>query len=292
MKFITGIIRTIGLLLLILSVFSNCKKKTTDPVAASIDTMDYDQNESVLIAAGWTKIFNEDFNSNLNQWVIWKGGAYNNEYEYYSDSSANLSISNGVLVINAKKDSVTGATTNTNSAPKSFGFTSARIESSTFFSANTDTANVRFSARIKLPSGFGMWPAFWTYGNNWPTNGEIDIIEARGNLPLQYSTNYFYGTQPNVSLVSNTSATLITSTKSLTDYWHVYEAIWANDSLTYFLDGKVIDVKKGTYIGSMFGKSQKIALNLAVGGAYFNNPAPSTIVTGTMYVDWVRVFKF
>jgi beta-glucanase (GH16 family) len=252
---------------------SGCKKK---------------KSEEPVVETVWTEIFTEDFDGDLTKWNIWQGGAYNNEYQYYSDSSSNLSISNGVLAISAIKDTVTGATTNSNSTPKNFNFTSGRIESKNYYSANSTSPKIRFSARIKLPAGYGMWPAFWSYGDNWPTNGEIDAMEAKGNLPYQYGTNYFYGTSPGVNLVSNTEQSTVTSTQSLTDSWHTYEVIWEQTKLTYMLDGVIVSTKTGTYIPSMFGKTQKITLNLAVGGDYFGNPPASSIVTGTMYVDWVK----
>jgi beta-glucanase (GH16 family) len=256
---------------------SGCKKKKIEE--PKVDT------------TVWTEIFTENFDSDLSMWNVWKGGAYNNEYQYYSDSIANLNIMGGVLEIAAIKDTVSGATTNSNPTAKTFYFTSGRIESKTLYSANSNTPKIRFAARIKLPAGYGMWPAFWSYGNNWPTNGEIDAMEAKGNLPYQYGTNYFYGTSPGTDLVHNSEVSTVTSATSLTDSYHVYEVIWEQDKLTYLLDSVIVSTKTGPYIPSMFGKSQTITLNLAIGGDYFGNPAPSSIVTGTMYVDWVKAYS-
>jgi beta-glucanase (GH16 family) len=286
----------------LISIFSigvtSCKKKTDDPVVViptPIDTMNYDMNEASVMNAGWTKTFNEDFSTDLSKWNIWQGGAYNNEYECYTSASKNLSLTNGVLSITAVKETVTGNTTNTQTTQKSFDFTSARIEAKSTISANSTTPKIRYSARIKLPAGYGMWPAFWSYGPAWPTNGEIDVMEAKGNLPLQFGTNYFYGNTAGTSQVHGNSGLNYVTTKDLTAYWHVYEVIWEQNTLTYMLNGKVIRIldnatPPGNYISSMFGKTQNIALNLAVGGDYFGNPNPSTIVTGTMQVDWVRAF--
>jgi beta-glucanase (GH16 family) len=146
-------------------------------------------------------------------------------------------------------------------------------------------------ARIQLPAGIGMWPAFWTYGANWPTNGEIDFMEARGSEPKKYGTNYFYGTQSGINLVHGQEATINTGA-SLTECYHVYEGIWERNKLTFLLDGQVVDEKTGTYVTAMYGKNQWITLNAAVGGNYFGpNLDPNTIQPGTMYVDWVKVFK-
>ncbi len=260
----------------------------------ALPPVNYDQDEASLTSAGWKKVFEEDFSSDFSKWNVWNGGAYNNEYQCYRNDTNNIKIRNGVLIINAIKGNVTGPTTNNASTTKAFGFTSGRIESKTTISASTATPQVRVSARIKLPTGYGMWPAFWSYGDSWPQNGEIDILEARGNEPFIYGTNYFYGpTQQN--LVSGAEK-VIKSFTSLTEYWHVYEVIWEKESLTFYLDGKVVDTKlasttSGQYIDKMFGKVQNVILNLAVGGDYFQLPDASTIQTGTMQVDWVRVYN-
>lgn len=260
--------------------------------------MNYDMDEAAVINAGWTKVTEENFSGDLSNWNIWQSGAYNNEYQYYTNASENLSLNNGILKITAIRKTVTGNKEPYNTTQKTFDFTSARIESKTSISANTTTPKVRFAARIKLAPGYGMWPAFWSYGDAWPTNGEIDVMEAKGHLPLQFGTNYFYGTTAGTNLVPWTSGVNYVQTKSLTEYWHVYEGIWEETKLTFMLDGKVIRIltstnSPGQYIDDMFGKKQNIALNLAVGGDYFKNPNlpdPANIETGSMYVDWVKVF--
>jgi beta-glucanase (GH16 family) len=249
---------------------------------------DYDQVESTLTGAGWTKIFDDQFSTNLNQWNIWTGGAFNNELQYYQ--AANLQLSNGILNIVCKKETVTGATTPYDATQKSFAYTSGRIESKVLYSASSTMPKIRMSARIKLASGYGMWPAFWSYGDPWPTQGEIDILEARGQEPFQYQNNYFYGRARNKNLVNN-AETVITSSTSLQTCWHVYELIWSQNSLTSLLDGQVVDTKTGGYVSNLFGKKEKLVLNLAAGGLFFSNLNPSQIQTGTMQVDWVKVFR-
>lgn len=285
---------------LILS-FSSCKKtiskdnsevvaevEVSSPLsAASIGVCDYDLNESTLTSAGWTKRFDESFATNLNQWNIWTGGAFNNELQHYQAS--NMTISGGVLSIQAKRENVTGATTPFDGTPKNFEFTSGRIESKTNFSASNSTPKVRMLARIKLPTGYGMWPAFWSYGDPWPTHGEIDIMEGRGNEPFRYQTAYWFGRRSGVNMASNTEGT-VTSETSLTDCWHVYEVIWQKNSLTWLLDGQVVVTKTGGWISDFYRKTERVTLNLAVGGGFFGNPPASSIVTGTMQIDWVKVF--
>ena len=246
---------------------------------------DYDINESDITSSGWTKTFEDNFSNDLSQWNTWYGGAFNNELELYQ--SSNLSVANGNLVITAKKETVTGPTTPFDPTPKTFNYTSGRIESSSNFSASASTPQVRMMARIKLPSGYGMWPAFWSYGDPWPTQGEIDILEARGQEDFKYQTNYFYGKVANHNQVRGAEG-YITTDVSLQSCYHVYEMIWSQNDLKFYFDGVLVKTNSG--VSSLFGKTERITLNLAVGGDFFSNFNPSLIQTGAVYVDWVKVF--
>jgi hypothetical protein len=77
---------------------------------------------------------------------------------------------------------------------------------------------------------------------------------------------------------------------SLTDCWHVYEVIWTRKDLTFLFDGQVVVAKVGDYIPSMYGRKERITLNLAVGGLFFGNYDPGAIQPGTFHVDWVKAF--
>jgi beta-glucanase (GH16 family) len=232
-------------------------------------------------------VFHEDFGGDLSQWSIWNGGAWNEELQLYQ--AGNLTLSAGLLSITARREDAEGPTNPYDPTPATFGYTSGRIESLQHFSASRETPNVRFSARLLLPAGYGMWPAFWTYGDPWPTQGEIDIMEARGNEPFAYQTAYWYGRRAGVNTVRNSEST-VTSAVSLASCWHVYEVIWSETDLTYLFDGTVVAVKSGGSVGSMFRKSQRVTLNLAVGGLFFPGLDPAAIQTGTLQADWVKVF--
>lgn len=266
---------------------SQTKAVTANTLINAVGECDYNPTEASLLSGGWTLAFTDEFNGGLGQWNIWQGGAYNNELQLYQ--AANLQTSGGLLSIIAKREAAKGATLPFDQTPKDFAFTSGRIESKASFSASPTTPKVRMVARLKLPEGFGMWPAFWSYGDPWPTQGEIDIMEARGNEPYKFSTAYWYGRRAGVNQASNTEG-YITTTSSLTACWHVYELIWERNTLSFYLDGKLIEVKSGGLIPNMYRKSQRVTLNLAVGGAFFGNPDPSLIVPGTFEADWVRVY--
>ena len=288
--------------IILLIVVTGCKKnvgtedvaveeiatgKPTPPAPPTHGVCNYDINETAITNAGWSKTFEDDFTTELNKWNIWNGGAFNNELQLYQAS--NLSLSSGILVISARNETVSGPTTPFDATPKTFNYTSGRIESKTNFSASTSSPSVRMMARIKLPSGYGMWPAFWSYGDPWPTQGEIDILEARGQEDFKYQTNYFYGRTANRNLVRGAEG-FVTTDVSLQTCYHVYEMIWSQNSLQFYFDGVLVKTNSGSYVPGLFGKIERITLNLAVGGLFFSNLNPSLIQTGAMYVDWVKVF--
>ena len=248
---------------------------------------DYVFDENALIANGWVKTFEDNFDTDLSKWNIWNGGAYNNELQYYQ--AINLQVTGGSLIITARKETVTGATTPFDATPKTFNYTSGRIECKTNISANASSPKVRMVARIKLPPGYGMWPAYWSYGDPWPTQGEIDYLEARGQEPSKYQTNYFYGKTANRNLVRN-AVGYINTDVDLTACYHVYEMVWTQNNLYSYFDGVLVETKSGGYIPNLFGKTERITLNLAVGGDFFTNLDPTQIQTGAMYVDYVKVF--
>src|SRR5439155_12873552 len=142
-------------------LFASCKKdiqnkNSSDATLADNNTSvnatavcDYDLDETTLTSTGWTKVFEDNFSTDLSKWNIWTGGAFNNELEYYQ--SANLQVTNGNLVITARRETVTGATTTFDPTPKTFNYTSGRVECKTNVSAKSTTPKVRMIARIKLP---------------------------------------------------------------------------------------------------------------------------------------------
>lgn len=275
-------------------VFCQVSCDDNDDKQAVPGSGDYDLNEPALKAEGYTKVFEDNFNVNLDLWDTWIGGAYNNELQYYQAS--NLEVSDGILKISAKKETVEGMSTPGSGELKTFAYTSGRIESNFELAPTAAAGKVRISARIKLPAGYGMWPAFWSYGNPWPTQGEIDILEALGDDTHTFTTDYFYGPQESTVVTDDelTVAT-ITSNTDLSAAYHVYEVIWSQTSLVFLLDGHIIDSKLASSPGnsqipSFFGKLQHIALNMAVGGDIFPDFDPAKIQTATMYVDWVKVF--
>lgn len=244
----------------------------------------------------WTLVWEDEFEGDLSAWSVWKSGAFNNEIQYYRPER--LVLNEGILTINVQRETITGANNPFDSTPKTFEYVSGRIETRTTYgpSSATGETEYRFMASIKLPKGNGMWPAFWSYGDPWPTEGEIDIIEARGNLPMQFSSNIFYGTEPNIPLTNNESTVVEYELEvDITADFHTYELIWTATSLEIIFDGKSLHkytANSQNFIEALFGKKQQIVLNTAVGGFFFPGTSASNYVdTSQMQVDWVRVYK-
>lgn len=283
--------------LLVLSA-TGCQKSTpdqSDDLNPPSKNLGFEFNEQELIDQNFVKVFEDNFSSiDQNKWVVWNGGAYNSELQLYRRQ--NMTIENGTLVIRSKRESATGNILPGSTGTKHFDFTSGRIDSKITFSASNATPKVRFVARIKLPAGTGMWPAFWTNGDQWPTKGEIDIMEGLGDA-FSYQTDYFYGTTPGEFLnVDSLTVKTIPSQANLSTEFHIYEVIWEKNKLTYLLDGVIVDTKTSTgpggeYIPSFFGKDHYVTLNLAVGGEMFGKDLdPDAIEPGTMYVDWLKIY--
>jgi len=284
------------LILFFLTTSSGCTD-TNDSIAEPIIEAPTPNNQEPLDPnREWNLVWEEEFETDLSDWNVWQSGAFNNEIQYYRPEQ--LEISDGILTINIQRERITGNNNPFDSSPKEFEYVSGRIETKTTYGPSGATGEIeyRFMAHIKMPSGNGMWPAFWSYGDPWPTKGEIDIIEARGNLPMEFSSNIFYGTQPNMPLTNNDNTVVEHEVEvDITEDFHTYELIWTANSLEVKFDGDSLHkytANSANYIASLFGQKQQLVLNTAVGGFFFPNSSSSAFVdTSNMQVDWVRVYK-
>lgn len=242
----------------------------------------------------WTLIFEEEFDTDLSAWNIWEGGAYNEEIQLYRPEQ--VSLSDGKLLIQAQREAVTGPTTNVEATTKDFEYVSGRIESKDLYgpSATEGEQQYRFVARIRLPAGHGLWPAFWTYGDPWPTQGEIDILEARGGEPTKFQSNIFYGRQAGRNINRHAEAYFDTGVDLTADF-HEYEMIWTSNSIEIWFDGERLHTytaSRTNNIENLFGKKEKVTLNTAVGGLFFTDRNSANYAdAGLMEVDWVRVYR-
>lgn len=245
------------------------------------------------LSSEWNLVFEDEFDD-LDAWNVWYGGAFNEEIQLYR--AEQLSLENGLLIISAEREAINGPITPFDGGDKSFEYVSGRIESKAFYgpSEKDGESSFRFQARIKLPKGKGMWPAFWTYGDPWPTHGEIDILEARGTEVHKFQSNIFYGPEPSVSINFDSEA-FFEFEEDLTQEFHIYEMIWDKDRIEIWFDGQRLHrytADEKNNISALFGKKEKIVFNLAVGGWFIEDRNSMNFADkAEMQVDWVRVFK-
>jgi beta-glucanase (GH16 family) len=260
-----------------LAPFVSCKKETTsvtkEPTAAAERT-----ETNAAAALTYQLVWSDEFNGasvNTTNWSFetGAGGWGNNEQEYYR--SQNATVSNGNLVITAKRESFGGA-----------NYTSARLKTQ----GKRQFTYGRIEARIKLPLGQGLWPAFWMLGSNigsagWPKCGETDIMEHIN------TSNTIYGT---IHWDNNGHAQYGGNTNTTPASYHVYSVEWTSSSIKWFVDGvKYVEANILNNINGTdeFHRSFFILLNMAVGGNWPGQTIDNSKLPASMYVDYVRVYQ-
>lgn len=229
-------------------------------------------------AAFTTLVWSDEFNGtsvNTSNWTFETGGGGwgNNEKQYYQ--AANATVANGNLVITAKKQTV-----------GSNLYTSARLKTA----GKREFTYGKIEARIKLPLGQGLWPAFWMLGANigtvgWPKCGETDIMEHINTENKTYGTIHWYN-NGNASYGGNTTTT--------PSSYHVYAVEWDRAAIRWYVDGvkfheaNILNSINGT---DEFHKPFFILLNMAVGGNWPGQTIDDSKLPASMYVDYVRVYQ-
>jgi beta-glucanase (GH16 family) len=245
---------------------------------------------------GWTLAWSDEFNGpdgspvDASKWVVETGGNGwgNQELEYYTTRPENAFQQGGNLVIKALQEKYTGSDGITRD------YTSARIKTLGKFSQKYG----RFEARIKIPFGQGIWPAFWMMGDDiekvgWPKCGEIDIMENIGKEPtLVHGT--IHG--PGYSGDKGPSTPFALPDQSrFADDFHIYAVEWEPKAIRFYVDDHLYATRtprdipksaKWVYQHPFF-----ILLNVAIGGSWPGNPDATTQFPQTMLVDYVRVYK-
>ena len=245
---------------------------------------------------GWKLVWSDEFNGpngssvDRTKWVVETGGDGwgNQELEYYTDRSENVSVHDGDLLIRALAEKYTG--------PDGVqrNYTSARLKTFGKFSQTYG----RFEARIKIPYGQGMWPAFWMLGDDidkagWPACGEIDIMENIGKEPA-----IIHGSIHGPGYVGGTGIEApytLSAKQRFADDFHIFAIEWDPESISFYVDKDLYvrrtraDRKPGWKW--VFDNPFFLILNLAVGGDWPGNPDSNTVFPQSMLVDYVRVYQ-
>jgi beta-glucanase (GH16 family) len=217
---------------------------------------------------------------NAANWKFDVGTDWGNaQLEYDTDRAANVALDgSGNLKIIARAEPFLGR-----------NYTSGRITTS----GKREFKYGRFEARIKVPTGQGIWPAFWLLGADyatvgWPQTGEIDIMEQRGQLP-SVNSGTMHG--PGYSGGGGLSRDFTLTGGRFDTAFHVYRADWSATKVSWYVDDQLYhEVNKGDQPGAwVFDHTFYIILNVAVGGGYVGAPDGSTSFPQEMTIDWVRV---
>ncbi len=242
------------------------------------------------VTSSWHLVWQDEFNGNNgaaadpSKWTYETGGAWGNgtELQYYTDRTANASIQNGNLQITVNKEDYQGNQ-----------YTSARLESHGKFAQMYG----RFEARIKIPQGQGIWPAFWLLGDNidqvgWPNSGEIDVMEHVNAERSIESTIHFPGASGDSSIGASYS---LPRNGVFAAGYHVYAVEWEKGAVRFYVDDNLFQTVKRSDLKAgqqwVFDHPFHIIFNVAVGGPWAGNPDSSTEFPQSMLVDYVRVYS-
>ncbi|MGV6830440.1 MAG: glycoside hydrolase family 16 protein [bacterium] len=225
-----------------------------------------------------TAIWNFDIGNGAEQGIPGWG---NNELQYYTDRPENVRINDGMLEITAIQENFEGAQ-----------FTSARIQTKGKFQQQYG----RFEARIKLPWGQGLWPAFWLLGDDnggteiWPQIGEIDIMENRGQEPTIIAGTV-HG--PGYSAAQSITKSFELENDRFDTDFHIFGIEWGENYINFYVDDVLYNqITPSDVTGEwVFNDEFYIIMNVAVGGNYVGSPNENTVFPQTMYVDYIRVFQ-
>jgi beta-glucanase (GH16 family) len=250
-------------------------------------------NKDEKYVEGFTLEWSDEFNGdtiNSSNWMyeIGRGVEYglpvgwgNDELQTYTDAPENSYVykdenGNSMLAIVALEDS-------------DLDFTSAKMTTNDLQSFLYG----RIEARVKVPTGQGIWPAFWMLGEShqevgWPGSGEMDIFEVIGNEPnIIHSSAHWVDTDQDYG----TSSEFIDTGVNLGDDFHVYRMDWTAEELVFTIDDREVNRISITSHMKEFMRPAYLIFNIAVGGNWPGSPDDSTVFPKMLLVDWVRVYS-
>ncbi|MFI9834169.1 ricin-type beta-trefoil lectin domain protein [Streptomyces sp. NPDC051913] len=247
-----------------------------------------EQPTAAAAAVAFSDTFDGPAGSSVDtsKWQIETGDNVNNhERQYYTAGNRNAALDGqGHLVITARRENPA----NYQCWYGTCQYTSARLNTSGKFTAQYG----HVEARMKIPRGQGMWPAFWMLGTpvNWPDSGEIDVMENVGFEPSTvHGTIHGPGYSGSGGIGAGYS---LPGGQAFADAFHTFAVDWAPDSITWSVDGTVYQRRTPADLGGrtwVFNKPFFLILNLAVGGYWPGDPDGSTAFPQQLVVDHVSV---
>ncbi len=232
---------------------------------------------------GWNLVWHDEFEGetlNPEYWTYDIGGHGwgNNELQAYTDRTENVRLEDGFLVLEARAEKFVRR-----------DYTSGRIKTQ----GRLAWTYGRFEARMQLPSGVGLWPAFWMLGTDidtagWPLCGEIDIMEFVGKDPT-----HVYGTVHGPGYSGGSGVGTRTSVPDASSAFHVYAVEWEPEEIRWYVDDvEFFRVTPQSVPGTwVYDHPFFILLNLAVGGNWPGPPNETTVFPQQLKVDYVRVYQ-
>jgi len=243
----------------------------------------------------WHDEFDYEGLPDSSKWNYETGYVRNKELQYYKAASLDNSfVSSGVLTLRAIRHNDTRSMWNKFWGEEFIPITSASLTTKGLSSWTYG----RMEIRAKLPLGRGVWPAFWTLGENvssigWPKCGEIDVMEFVGSTPRQIHGGvhfYDYKLGKKSQLVSLKEEKLFTNSP---DEFHIYGIEWDEKEIRFFFDGqqwKTFNISLAGGIYNPFAKPHFIIINLAMGGAWAGVPGDD-IYPVDYIIDYVRIYQ-
>jgi beta-glucanase (GH16 family) len=255
------------------------------------------------LSADWQLTWSDEFDKpglpNSANWNYEEGFIRNNEAQFYTKGrSENARVENGLLVIEARKESFENPAFD----PKAPQGGRRRRHFAEYTSASLTTRGKvswkygRIEVRAKLPPGRGTWPAIWTLGTNntvgWPACGEIDIMEFVGFEPGVVHANIHTAKYNHVKKTGKGSQITI---PDCSDAFHVYALEWTPERLDFFVDDKKYFTYANEHSGEAawpYDQPQYLILNLAIGGEWGGAKGiDETCFPQRYYIDYVRVYS-
>lgn len=228
-------------------------------------------------AGHWETIFEDDFNGPTIDTKKWNISDYGRDNARFLP--ANVWQADGNLVIKTQKETA-----------DKYNYTSGGIESKgkMFLHPDNYGGTVRLEVRTKLPTGKGIWPAFWTLQNEggWPP--EIDIYETLGVNRKIYMTYHWKGVDDGKHQQNGDAWT---PDWDYSKDFHNYAVVWTKDSIQWEVDGVVRKTLKDPANLAQL-KDQYIIIYTQMGGWDGNWPGDDTVLPAYTYVDWFRASKW